>query len=152
MGALRYFASTTLFLLMGFTSSAQEMTTYLSPFGVAETVSKFKEVIEKHDLILFDVINHHDAALKVGQEIRPTVVVIFENPELGTQWTICEQTVAIDLPFRVLIWEEETGDTFLSYTNPRLIAKRHQVKECPDIADQINRILVRVINETIRER
>ena len=134
-----------------FTSSAQEMTTYLSPFDVSGTVEKFKMVIENHDLILFDIIDHQAAAKKVGQDIRPTTVVIFENASIGSSWTQCEQTVAIDLPFKVLIWEDEGGDTYLSYTNPRLIAKRHSVKDCPDLTDQINRILVRVINETIKE-
>lgn len=131
--------------------SGQEMTTYLSPYSVAETVEKFKAVLANHDLILFDVIDHQAAAIKIGREIRPTVVVIFENPEIGTSWTLCEQTVAIDLPFKVLVWEDEGGDSYLSYTNPRLVAKRHSVKNCPDLTDQINRILVRVINETIKE-
>lgn len=129
----------------------QEMTTYLSPYDVNGTVDKFKIVLEKHDLILFDVIDHQAAAKEINREIRPTAVVIFENPEIGTSWTECEQTVAIDLPFKVLIWEDEGGDTYLSYTNPKLIAKRHSVKDCPDLTDQINRILVRVINETIKE-
>ncbi len=127
------------------------MITYLSPFDPNVTVEKFKVVLENYDLLLFDIIDHQAAARKIGEEIRPTIVVIFENPQIGTSWTQCEQTVAIDLPFKVLIWEDEGGDTYLSYTNPRLIAKRHSVIDCPELTSEINKILVRVINETIRE-
>ena len=141
----------TMLSLFAFNSLSQEMTTYLSPYGPDETVERFKSVIEDKGLILFDVINHHVTAQGIDRDMRPTIVVLFENPQIGTEWTLCEQTVAIDLPFKVLIWQDESDETFLSYSNPRLIGKRHQVKGCPEITDQINRIMVRVINETIKQ-
>ncbi|MEQ9422900.1 MAG: DUF302 domain-containing protein [Cyclobacteriaceae bacterium] len=141
----------TFLLLNSISLFGQEMTTYLSPFDAAQTLEKFKGVLDAKELNLFDVIDHQINAKKIGEELRPTYVVIFGNPEIGTQWMMCEQTVAIDLPLKVLIWEDETGDVFLSYTNPHLIGKRHQVKGCPEIGDKINAALVRIINETIRE-
>ena len=79
---------------------------------------------------VFKVINHKTGAEKVGKKLRPTTLVLFGNPNVGTLLMQCSQTVGIDLPQKALIWEDEKGQVWYTYNNPQYLAKRHNINAC----------------------
>jgi uncharacterized protein (DUF302 family) len=72
-------------------------------------------------------IDHAAAAAKVGLSLRPTEVLIFGNPKAGTPLMEIAQTVAIDLPLKALVYQDELGKTWIAYNDPAWIAKRHGI-------------------------
>ena len=105
-------------------SDISQVTTKSSPFSVAETVARFNEVVTAKDMKVFAVINHSDEAHDVGLELRETKVIIFGKPEAGTPVMEAAPLMALELPLKVLIWEDE-GRTRVSYTTPGALAERY---------------------------
>lgn len=101
-----------------------------SPYSVEETETRFKKILEAKGLNLFATVDHAQNASGAGLELRPTRVVIFGNPKVGTPLMQCQQTIAIDLPQKVLIWEDEQGEVQLAYNDPHYIGGRHRLDGC----------------------
>ena len=80
-------------------------------------------------MTVFSRIDHAAGAASVGLPLRPTEVVLFGNPKGGTALMQDRQTAGIDLPLKILIWEDEAGKTQLGYNDPRWIAQRHGLGE-----------------------
>jgi uncharacterized protein (DUF302 family) len=78
---------------------------------------------------VFAVIDHSGEAGKVGMKMRPTKLVIFGNPKGGTPVMVAAPTVAIDLPLKALVWEDEAGKVWISYNSPEYLQQRHGVPE-----------------------
>ncbi|MGA8056525.1 MAG: DUF302 domain-containing protein, partial [Burkholderiales bacterium] len=72
---------------------------------------------------------------RVGKTLRPTEVLIFGNPQGGTPFMECAQSVGIDLPLKALVWEDATGQVWISYNDPAYLAKRHDVPDCPAVGN-----------------
>ncbi len=108
---------------------------------VEKTVEKLVSVLESEGMIVFRVIDHADGARKVGKSLKPTVLVIFGNPKVGTPLMRCSRTVAIDLPQKALIWEDESGKVWLAYNDPYFIAKRHGIEGCESTLKKIENAL-----------
>jgi uncharacterized protein (DUF302 family) len=90
---------------------------------------------------IFLRINHTEGARKVGQELRPTELVIFGNPKVGTPLMQCGQTVAIDLPQKALIWQDESGQVWSTYNDPQYLATRHGIDRCKAVLDKVQNAL-----------
>jgi len=101
-----------------------------SPYTVEETERRFIGILDSKGLNTFAAIDHAQNAEGVGLMLRPTRVVIFGNPNLGTPLMQCEQSLAIDLPQKLLIWQDETGQVNIAYNDPRYLAGRHQIDDC----------------------
>ena len=86
---------------------------------------------------VFGRINHAAGAEKAGLTLAPTELVIFGNPKVGTPLMNCERTIAIDLPQKALIWEDEGGDVWLAYNDPAELAKRHDLKGCEAVIEKV---------------
>ncbi len=97
------------------------------------TIVKFKKVLLSKRMTIFKVINHTKGAKGVGLTLRPTTVVIFGNPRVGTIFMQCRQEAAIDFPMKMLIHEDKKGQVWLSYNDPEYLASRHGVKECTQV-------------------
>ena len=133
-------------------SDASEVMTKWSPYSVAETVARFNEVVAAKDMKVFAVINHSDAAHEAGLDLPDTRVIIFGNPEAGTSVMGAAPLVALELPLKVLIWEDE-GRTRVSYTAPGALAERYGLS--PDLArvlDGIEPLTDAVIFYTTNDR
>src|SRR5438445_10159648 len=76
---------------------------------------------------LFAHIDHAAEANKVGLHLRPTQVLIFGNPQAGTPLMQSQQTIGLDQPLRVLVWEDEAGKVWLTYRRPEFLAQRHHI-------------------------
>jgi uncharacterized protein (DUF302 family) len=103
--------------------------TYNSVGSVAETLERLKGLIAAKELKLFTVIEHDVAAAAVGLNMRPTKVVIFGNPATGTPLMIAAPLLALDLPLRILIWQDEYGRTQVSHGDVTDLQKRHDLTD-----------------------
>ena len=105
-----------------------------SNYSVEETVKRFESIAKERGLNIFGIVNHQAGAESVGLELRPTQVVIFGNPRVGTPLMQCNQTVGIDLPQKALIWQDEQGQVWLGYNSPKYLSNRHKLRGCADEA------------------
>ncbi len=103
-----------------------EIISKVSPRSVAETVSRLIELIGAKGLKLFAVIDQRAEALDVGLELRETRLVIFGSPLQGTPVMEAEPLSALDLPLKVLVWDDE-GQTRVAYYSPKALAIRYQL-------------------------
>ena len=101
-----------------------------SPHSVEETERRFVSILEEKGLNVFATVNHAQNAEGAGLSLRPTRVVMFGNPKLGTPLMQCEQSIAIDLPQKMLIWEDEAGQVQVAYNDPRYLGGRHYLGAC----------------------
>lgn len=109
-----------------------------STYDVKETASRLEAVLVKKGMTVFARIDHASGAKKVDMQLRPTELVIFGNPKVGTPLMLCDQNVAIDLPQKALIHEDAEGQVWLTYNNPAYLAERHQLKECSAVLDKVS--------------
>jgi uncharacterized protein (DUF302 family) len=133
-----------IFLVSASVFGAEGMTTIESDYSVNETADRFIKVIEKKGLTLFTRINHQNNAQNAGLTLRDTEVIIFGNPKIGTPLMHCAQSVAIDLPQKVLIHKDENNKVFVSYNNPEYIKSRHDIEGCDQIINKISNVLAKL--------
>ncbi len=96
---------------------------------VDEAVQRFQSLLTQRGIQIFALIDHSGEAAKVGMTMRPTKLLIFGNPKGGTPLMIAAPTLAIDLPLKALIWEDEKGKVWISYNSPEYLQKRHSIPE-----------------------
>jgi uncharacterized protein (DUF302 family) len=109
-------------------STSSPVITKVSPWSVAETVSRLSAAVAARGMKVFAVIDHSGEAADVGLELRDTKVVIFGSPRAGTPVMLSAPLAALDLPLKVLVWAD--GDqTKVSYTAPRELAARYRLSE-----------------------
>ena len=102
------------------------VTTKLSPRSVGDTVARLTDMLAAKGVRLFDTIDQRAAAREVGLDLRETVLVIFGNPAAGTPVMMAAPLSALDLPLKVLIWDDE-GQTRVTYYAPAALAARHHL-------------------------
>jgi len=112
-----------------------------SSHDVQGTADRLENTLREKGMTVFIRINHAEGAQKVGKKLRPTELVVFGNPKVGTPLMQCSQSVAIDLPQKALIWEDEAGHVWLSYNDPKYLAKRHGITECVNVIKKIEKAL-----------
>ncbi len=100
------------------------LVTKLSPRSVPDTVARLSELIESKGLKLFAVVDHSGAAAANGLELRDTKVVIFGSPKAGTPVMQAAPLAALDLPLKVLVFDDD-GQTKVVYTSPSELAARY---------------------------
>ena len=116
------------------TLAAEGLVTLKSPYPAKDTMNRLEEVARQRGLNVFARIDHAAGASKIGKLLRPTEVLIFGNPQGGTPFMECEQSVGIDLPLKALVWEDAQGQVWLGYNDPAWLAQRHGVATCPAAA------------------
>jgi uncharacterized protein (DUF302 family) len=93
---------------------------------VAEILTRVKSLARARGVMVFSRIDFSGDALRAGLTLRPTGLVILGNPKGGTPLMVATPTVAIDLPLKVLAWEDADGHTWVAYNEPAYIQARHQ--------------------------
>jgi uncharacterized protein (DUF302 family) len=111
----------------GLTNCATGLTTLPSDFGPKETMDRLEAEVKADGMIIFARINHAELAAKTKQALRPTDLLIFGNPHSGTPLMRANPTIAIDLPMKVVIWQDAVGRTWLTYNEPGWLARRHEL-------------------------
>jgi uncharacterized protein (DUF302 family) len=102
-----------------------DLVTLPSAHTAAGTIERLKALLVKKGIHLFAHIDHAAEAQKVGLRLRPTQVLIFGNPQAGTPLMQSQQTIGLDLPLRVLVWEDEAGKVWLTYHPLDFLAQHH---------------------------
>ena len=120
-------ASTTAFA--GGDNHGDGMISKKSAHSVKVTLDKLEAVLKKKGITVAVRWSHSDNGNKAGIPLRPTELLIFGNPKLGTHMFTSNQTAGIDLPMKALAWEDEKGQVWLTYNDPAYIAKRHNIKD-----------------------
>lgn len=101
-----------------------------SPHAAKATMDRLEAALKDEGLIIFARIDHAAGAAKIGKQLRATELLIFGNPQGGTPFMECSQTVGIDLPLKALVWQDEAGQVWLGYNDPAFLAARHGVAQC----------------------
>lgn len=96
--------------------------------SVEQLVTRLADIIRYRDLMLFAIVDHSGEAKRCGLELRDTKVVIFGSPRAGTPVMQASPLSALDLPLKVLIWDDG-GHTKISYTDPKTLASRHHLAD-----------------------
>jgi uncharacterized protein (DUF302 family) len=97
--------------------------------SVDETVEKLEEALRAKGIKLFALIDHSGEAEQAGLHMRPTKLLIFGNPKGGTPLMVASPTIAIDLPLKILVWENDGGQVQISYNSPAYLLTRHGLPE-----------------------
>ena len=96
-----------------------------SKHSVDETVEKLKGILQSKGVTLFAMIDHSGEAAKAGLKMRPTKLLIFGNPKSGTPVMLAAPSSAIDLPLKILIWEDAQEKVWVTYSSPAYLQERH---------------------------
>jgi uncharacterized protein (DUF302 family) len=97
----------------------------LSNHSVEQTVDRLKNILQSKGVALFAFVDHSGEAEKVGMKMRPTKLLIFGSPKAGTPLMLAAPSVAIDLPLKILVWEDSEGKAWISYNSPEYLQERH---------------------------
>ena len=116
------------------------MIVYQSDAGFAATLARVDSAVKKRGLFVMHVLDHSAAAAKFGQTLAPNTVVLFGNPQVGSQLMACAPRVAIDLPQKLLVWEE-TGRVKVGYNDPSYLARRHGIQGCAAVLKRVEETL-----------
>ncbi len=108
-------------------SAHNDLLTLPSPRGVTETIERLKSLLARKGIDIFAHVDHASGAKRVGLPLRPTQVLIFGNPQAGTPLMQGRQTIGLDLPLRILVWEDEAGKVWLTYRRVQELARSHRL-------------------------
>ena len=120
--------------------------TVSSKYSVVETADRLESLLDKKGFTIFARVKHSESASKVGVELRPTELVIFGNPKVGSKIMKCQQSVAIDLPQKALVWQDENDEVWFSYNDMDYLANRHHIKGCEKVIKKVKGALAKFAN------
>jgi len=122
-----------------------------SPFSFEETGSRIRTTLEERGLLIPADLNHQQNAAGVDMNLRPTRTIIFGNPNLGTPLMQCSQSIAIDLPQKILIWEDEPGNVQIAYNDPGYLKNRHGAQGCDQAFETVANALENLMESALSE-
>lgn len=120
--------------------------------GVQVSMDRLENALKQRGAGIVARVDHAGAAQKADMKLRPTQVLIFGNPKLGTPLMHTSQQTGLDLPLKVLAWEDAKGQTWLTYENPVMMAGRHGVKEPTDVLKKMADVLDAVTTEAAAKK
>ena len=100
-----------------------------STHSVEAVVRNLQNILQAKGVTLFALIDHSGEAEKVGMKMLPTKLLIFGNPKAGTPLMLAAPSIAIDLPLKILVWEDLRGKTWVSYNSPEYLQQRHGIPQ-----------------------
>jgi uncharacterized protein (DUF302 family) len=107
--------------------ASEGLTTILSSFQLSETMDRLEAEIKARGMTVFARIDHTAGAASAGLSLRPTELLIFGNAKAGTPLMQSAQTIGIDLPLKILAWQDASAKVWLTYNDPAWLAKRHDI-------------------------
>jgi uncharacterized protein (DUF302 family) len=100
-----------------------------SNHSVDQTVHKLKDLLKANGVQLFTIVDHSGEAERAGLKMRPTKLLVFGSPKAGTPLMLAARSIAIDLPLKILIWEDDDGKVWVSYNSPSYLTGRHHLPQ-----------------------
>jgi uncharacterized protein (DUF302 family) len=136
-----FFALIAIFFIVSTAAAGNGLISVKSSHDVKATADRLENILNQKGMTVFIRINHSAGARKVGKTLRPTELVVFGNPKIGTPLMQCSQSVAIDLPQKALIWQDDKGQVWLSYNDPNYLAQRHGLTGCAQVIKKVEKAL-----------
>ena len=127
-------------------ASEKGMISKKSHYSVKVTLDKLENVLRKKGITIVTRWSHDAGAKKVGIPLRPTELLIFGNPKMGSHFFTSNQTAGIDLPMKALAWKDKKGQVWLTYNDPKYIANRHGIDNRPKIVAKMTGALNNLTN------
>lgn len=141
------FRAIIIFSLLAIFSSAvwavDGLITMKSKHDVATTLDRLESKLKEKGVIVMARVDHQKNAKGVSIDLRPTQLLIFGNPKLGSNFFTSQQTAAIDLPMKAIAWEDETGQVWLGYNDPAYIASRHGIADRAEVVKKMTGALAK---------
>lgn len=138
----KIFFGTAIFFILSILAIADDgLISIKSAYDVKTTADRLENALKQKGVNVFIRIDHAKAAQSIGKNLRPTEVLIFGNPKIGTPLMQCNQKIAIDLPQKALIFEDENAQVWLAYNDPKYLASRHSLKGCEEVIIKMQIIL-----------
>jgi uncharacterized protein (DUF302 family) len=106
-----------------------------SPYSFPETLARLETLLQKRGIRVFCRIDHSGEAERAGLKMRPTQLIVFGSPKAGTPLMIASPTLAIDLPLKALISQDDTGKVWVSYNSLEYLKLRHHIPD--DLVENI---------------
>lgn len=104
-----------------------------SSHDVFTTANRLESALKAKGITVFARIDHARGAESIAKTLRPTLLIIFGNPAMGTPLIQRSRSIGIDLPLKALIWEDSTGQVYLTYNTPDYLARRHGITEMGEL-------------------
>lgn len=144
----RLFVLMSLMVLIPAVSMAGEngMINKKSHFSVKVTLDRLENVLRKKGITIVTRWSHHAGAKKANIPLRPTELLIFGNPKMGSHFFTSQQSAGIDLPMKALAWKDKNGQVWLTYNDPMYIANRHGIDNRPAIVKKMTGALNNLTN------
>ncbi|MEW7277225.1 DUF302 domain-containing protein [Aquimarina sp. 2201CG1-2-11] len=128
----------------------QDIITKTSSKNFEESYNTLVDIITNNpNLKIVAQLDHQANASSVGLQLNPTRLILFGNPQLGTPLMQKTQLIGLDLPQKILIWEDDHGEVKVSYNNPEFLKSRHNISNQEDIFTTINNALGAISNKVI---
>lgn len=122
-----------------------------SPHSVDETVAKLQAAIESRNLNIMMTIDHAANAAGVDKELPPTQLILFGNPNIGTGLMQVNQSIGIDLPQKMLVWEDDGGNVQVAYNDPTYLGTRHNISGKDEVLTNVAGALAAIVQEATAE-
>jgi uncharacterized protein (DUF302 family) len=127
-------------------ADARGIITKKSAYSVPQTLDRLEAALKQKGVAVMLRVAHHNAAAQVGVALRPTELIIFGNPKLGSHMFTSQQSAGLDLPLKALAWQDEAGQVWLSYNAPAYIAERHGIADRQKIVSKMTAVLDALTN------
>ncbi|MFQ6021579.1 MAG: DUF302 domain-containing protein [Acidiferrobacterales bacterium] len=118
-----------------------------SHHSVSQTLDRLEAALRVKGLKIFARIDHGAGAGAAGVSLRPTQLLIFGNPKLGSQLFTSNQTAGIDLPMKALAWEDAEGQVWVAYNDPQYIADRHRIHDRAAVIEKMSGALKKLVGQ-----
>lgn len=128
---------------------AADLVTKPSPHSVTVTVDRLVAAVEGAGARVFARIDHAAGATSVGMELRPTQMLMFGNPKLGTPALLAAQTSGLDLPLRVVVYQDKAGQVLVAYHSPSKLSEDHGVPADAEVLKTITGALNNLTNKAV---
>lgn len=129
-------------LLMAGPAAAQGgLVSVKSSHDVVTTANRLESALKEKGVTVFARIDHAQGAQRIGQALKPTLLIIFGNPAMGTPLIQRSRTMGIDLPLKALIWEDAAGQVWFTYNAPDYLARRHGITEMGELIQKMTKAL-----------
>lgn len=122
-------------------AAGAEMIVKKSAHNVATTLDRLEAALKEKGITVVARVNHGAAAAKADMKLRPTEVLIFGNPKLGTPLMQSNQGIGLDLPLKVVAWQDDKGQSWIGYTPPAELAARHNVRDRAEVVAKMTEVL-----------
>jgi uncharacterized protein (DUF302 family) len=130
-----------IFFVVSTAAAGDGLISVKSSHDVKATADRLENILKQKGMNVFIRINHAAGARKVGKNLLPTELVVFGNPKVGTPLMQCNQSVAIDLPQKALIWQDDQGQVWLTYNDPDYLSQRHGLGKCAEVVKKVKKAL-----------